>query len=289
MIIDVHTHIFSPEICDHREPYLSRDAWFGTLYADPRARMATAEDLIAVMEVDGVDRAVVGGFAWADQGLCRDHNDYLLDCIARYPDRLIGIAAVQPRAGAAAAEELRRCLEGGLRGLGELFPDGQGFSLEETDLLAPLVDLLQSAQVPLLTHTSEPVGHEYHGKGHTAPGHVVTLARRFPELRLICGHWGGGLPFYELMPEVAAALHNVFYDMAASPYLYRWSIVPLTIQMVGAHKILYGSDYPLIRPKNYIAHLSQLSLEEADRQAILGGNAAQLWGLELGQGDGETR
>jgi len=281
MIIDVHTHIFPPEIRDQREKYLPRDAWFGTLYTNPHARMASAEDLLTVMDLDGVDRAVIGGFAWADQGLCQAHNDYLLDCVARYPDRLIGIAAVQPRAGAAAARELRRCLEGGLRGLGELFPDGQGFTLDETDLLAPLVDILQAAQLPLLTHTSEPVGHDYHGKGHTEPGHVIALAECFPELRLICGHWGGGLPFYELMPEVAAALQNVSYDMAASPYLYRWRIVPVAIQMVGVHKILFGSDYPLIRPKNYIEHLRALSLEENECTAILGGNAARLWGIDL--------
>lgn len=276
MIVDVHTHIFPPEVRNRCEAYRARDRWFGTLYEDPRARIATVEDLIAVMDADGVDRAVAGGFAWADAGLCREHNDYLLDCIARYPGRLVGLAVVPPRAGPAAAE-LRRCLEGGLRGLGELFPDGQDFSLADTDLLAPLVDLLQAARAPFLTHTSEPVGHEYHGKGHTAPAQVVTLARRFPELRIICGHWGGGLPFYELMPEVAETLRNVCYDMAASPYLYRWRIVPLAIQMVGAAKILFGSDYPLIRPKNYIAHLRELPLAEADRAAILGGNAARWW------------
>jgi predicted TIM-barrel fold metal-dependent hydrolase len=282
MIVDVHTHIFPPEIRDGRAAYLPRDPWFNQLYTDPRARIATAEDLITVMDLDGVDRAIACGFAWSDLGLCREHNDYLLDCVARYPGRLIGLAAVQPRAGQEAARELRRCLEAGLRGLGELFPDGQGFSLEETDLFAPLVELLGAANAPLLTHTSEPVGHEYHGKGHTEPGHVITLAKRFPALRIICAHWGGGLPFYELMPEVAEALQNVYYDTAASPYLYRWRIFPLAAQMVGALKIMFGSDYPLIRPKNYLAHIRELPLGEAERQAILGGNAARLWSLESG-------
>lgn len=288
MIVDAHTHIFPPAICAGRQPYCARDDWFNQLYADPRARMATVEDLLAVMDNDGVDRAVACGFAWSDPGLCREHNDYLLDCAARYPDRIIGLAVVQPRAGRAAAQELRRCLEGGLRGLGELFPDGQGFSLEETDLLAPLAEVLQEFSRPLLTHTSEPVGHAYHGKGATLPRHVVTLAQRFPGLRIVCGHWGGGLPFYELMPEVAEALRNVCYDIAASPYLYRWRIVPLAVQMVGAHKILFGSDYPLIRPRNYIAHLRELPLSEQDRAAILGGNAARLWGSakDGGQGGG---
>jgi predicted TIM-barrel fold metal-dependent hydrolase len=277
MIIDAHTHIFPPQICSQREQYRTRDVWFCQLYADPRARTATAEDLVAIMDLDGVDRAVACGFAWADQGLCREHNDYLIDCVRRYPDRLIGMAAVQPRAGGEAARELERALAAGLRGLGELFPDGQGFSLAERDLLAPLAEVLQAHGAPLLTHASEPLGHEYQGKGHTVPQHVLALAQHFPGLRIVCGHWGGGLPFYELMPEVAQALQNVYYDTAASPYLYRWRIVPVVIQLVGAHKILFGSDYPLIRPRTYLMHLDQLPLKAADRQAILGENAARLW------------
>jgi len=282
MIVDTHTHVFPPEVCAQREPYRARDGWFSELYQDPRARMATAEDLLAAMDRDGVDRAVACGFAWSDQGLCREHNDYLIESVARYPDRLIGLAIVQPLAGREAACELDRALAAGLRGLGELMPDGQQFSLEDADLLAPLAGLLRERSLPLMTHTSEPVGHHYHGKGHTLPQHVITLARNFPGLPIICGHWGGGLPFYELMPEVARALQDVFYDTAASPYLYRWRIFPLAVQMVGAHKVLMGSDYPLIRPRTYLMHLAELPLADEDRAAILGGNAAALWRIGAG-------
>jgi len=277
MIVDAHTHIFPPDICTRRQECRSRDGWFADLYEDPRARMATAEDLVATMDLDGVDRAVACGFAWSDQGRCREHNDYLIESVARYPERLIGLAIVQPRAGREAERELERALDAGLRGLGELMPDGQGFSLEDADLLSPLAGILQERGWPLMTHSSEPVGHAYHGKGQTLPQHVITLAQSFPGLRVVCGHWGGGLPFYELMPEVAQALQNVFYDSAASPYLYRWRIFPLAVQMIGAHKILMGSDYPLIRPRSYLMHLAQLPLQEEDRAAILGGNAAALW------------
>lgn len=280
MIIDTHVHIFPPEICEERERYRACDDWFGELYQDPRARMATVEDLLEAMEVDGVDRAVVGGFAWRDQAICRLHNDYLLDCVARYPDRIVGLAMVQPRAGREARVELERALDGGLRGLGELMPDGQGYTLDDVDLLAPLAGLLQERGLPLMTHVSEPVGHHYHGKGETSPAQIVALAEHFPALPIICAHWGGGLPFYELMPEVAQVLSRVYYDSAASPYLYRWWIFPLVVQMVGAHKILLGSDYPLIRLRTYLRHLEQLPLEEEARRAILGGNAAALWRLE---------
>jgi hypothetical protein len=197
--------------------------------------------------------------------------------VRRFPGRIIGLAVVQPRAGREAARELERALDAGLRGLGEVMPDGQGFSLEDQALLRPLTGLLEERALPFLTHASEPVGHLYRGKGCTLPQQVVALAQHFPGLRIICGHWGGGLVFYELMPEVAQALRNVYYDTAASPYLYRWRIVPLAVEAVGAHKILMGSDFPLIRPRTYLMHLAQLPLEEEARAAILGGNAMGLW------------
>ena len=90
MIIDFHTHIFPPEIVENRGRYLGKDDWFGQLYSDPQARLVTAESLVAEMEAAGVDMAVTFGFAWADLGLCRAINDYILDAVAHYPEHLIG-------------------------------------------------------------------------------------------------------------------------------------------------------------------------------------------------------
>ena len=52
MLIDFHTHIFPPDVRDHRERYCVRDAWFNELYSNPRANIATAEDLVAVRVVE---------------------------------------------------------------------------------------------------------------------------------------------------------------------------------------------------------------------------------------------
>ena len=62
MIIDFHTHITAPEIIARRDDYLVRDAWFRDLYANPRARLSSAEDLVGAMDQGGVDQAIVFGF-----------------------------------------------------------------------------------------------------------------------------------------------------------------------------------------------------------------------------------
>src|SRR5262249_46901363 len=156
------------------------------------------------------------------------------------PDRLIGFAAIQPAAGEAAVREVERVARAGLRGVGELMPHGQGYRLDQTPLIAPIAEACVALGLPLQTHTSEPVGHVYPGQGEVTVQTVLHLATSFPELKLICGHWGGGLPFYELMPEVRAAATNVFYDTAASPYLYDARVYQAARVLVGAEKVLFG-------------------------------------------------
>ena len=105
------------------------------------------------------------------------------------------------------------------------------------------------------------------------------FASRHPDLDLIYAHWGGGLPFYELMPDVRKALAKVRYDCSASPYLYSPDVYRVVLDAVGREKILFGSDFPLISPERYMEEMAGLGLADEDRSAIMGGNAAVLLGL----------
>lgn len=277
MIVDLHTHIFPPELVRARERYLERDAWFGHLYASPKARMATAEDLLGAMDASGVDVAVTFGFGWADPGLCRLANDYVAEAVRSHAGRLVGFAVVNPRAPGVEAE-LARCADAGLSGVGELMPDGQGYTLGEVDLLAPLMEGARALGWPVLTHTTEPVGHTYPGKGRASLDDAVQLATRFPETVLVLAHWGGGLLFYELMPELRRALTNVYYDTAASSYLYDDAIFPLAAGLAGP-KVLFGSDYPLLNPGRLLARARASGLDGEALAGVLGKNAARLLGL----------
>ncbi len=278
MVIDFHTHIFPPDVIRGRESYLDREAWFAELYGRPEARMATVEDLIEEMDRSGVDMAVACGFAWNSLELCAYGNSYIADAAARFPERIIGFACVPPlRPGAAA--ELERCASLGLKGVGELMPDGQGFDLDDTAGLAPLASAAAAHGLPLLVHLSEPVGHSYPGKGTTTPGKGYRFVRAFPELKVVLAHWGGGLPFYELMPEVREAMANVYYDCAASPLLYDGGVFTVALRLLGPEKILFGSDFPLISPGRYRRELEGLELDGSAYDAIMGGNAARLLGV----------
>lgn len=280
MIIDFHTHITAPEIIARRDEYLVRDAWFRDLYANPNARLSSAEDLIQAMDAASVDRAVVFGFGWRDMDLCRRDNDYVMESIARHPERLIGFAIVNPATGLEAVREIERCVAGGLWGIGELMPDGQGYRLDDEKAMTPIVEVAMEHGLVLLTHCSEPVGHLYPGKGTVTPDEVIRFARLFPDATLVCAHWGGGTIFYELMPEVAQVMRNVYYDTAASPFLYQDDIFSLAARWAPG-KVLFATDYPLLPPLRLIQRMRAVRMPTVTLRRMLGGNAWRV--LRLGE------
>jgi uncharacterized protein len=280
MIIDFHTHILSPNIKKNRSKYADIDPCFAILYSKKDTKISTAEDLIASMDRDGIDTSVVLNIGWTTHDLCVETNDYILESIARYPGRLIGFCSVQPRSYDAALQEIERCAKAGAKGIGELRPDTQFFELSDSDLMSPFVKTLKNNDLILLLHTSEPVGHEYPGKGTVTPDTLYPFITQFQDLKLVCSHWGGGLPFYALMPEVKMALDNVYFDTAASPFLYHPQIYQQVSDLVGADRILFGTDFPLLSQNRLINEVMSIDIPEENRNLILSGNAHRLLELE---------
>ena len=81
MIIDFHTHIFPTYLQEHREELFPRDRTLATLYSSPKARMASAEELVATMDGASIDISVALGIGWNDLDLCRRANDYIIEAV----------------------------------------------------------------------------------------------------------------------------------------------------------------------------------------------------------------
>jgi predicted TIM-barrel fold metal-dependent hydrolase len=271
-LIDAHVHIMPPEIVRDRSALLQRDEWFRLLYADPRARLVDAEGLLAEMDACGVATAVVFGFPFADPGLCRMVNDYVAEAVNAHPGRLAGLACVSPERPGAVAEAAR-CLDAGFVGCGELVLR----SRELDGGWHELASFLAERGSRLLLHANEPVGHVYPGKGRFPLEVCAAYVAAHPDLTLVLGHMGGGILFYELMPEVRHAFANVYYDTAAVPYLYDARLYTTAVLCAGPEKIIFGSDYPLLSPSRYFDQMKELSPEA--RAAVLGNNARKVFGL----------
>ncbi len=281
-IIDAHTHLFPPSVIDGRERYLKSDSWFSELYGHPKAVMVSPDQLIESMDEAGIDRSVVCGWPWRDSGLCREHNAYLADISHGSAGRIEWLGVVVP-ASTDAPREARACFERGAVGLGELNADAQGFAWDEPEGLAAIVDVCLAAKRPVLAHCSEPVGHRYPGKGFGTPDRLLPFFEWFPSLTVIAAHWGGGLPFYELMPEVRAVTQNVAYDSAATTYLYDHAIFSHAVSLVGQERVVFGSDYPILRQDRLTRRVARQIEDDGTLDMIYAANADRIYGLREGQ------
>ena len=276
MIIDFHTHLFPESICSGRECCCDSEPAFEMLYRSPKSRMVSAPELLAAMDANGVDQSVIFGFPWQNPELFKMHNDCIIEAVQRHPDRLIGLGCFDP-GSSKAPQEAERCLAGGLAGIGELAFYRSGIDDDALDRLAPVMDICRDRGRPVLIHTNEPVGHVYPGKTPNTLAQIYRMVKRFTANSIVLAHWGGGLFFFNLLKkEVKDRLKNVYFDTAASPFLYDPEIYRIAIQLVGAEKILFGSDYPLLAPVRYFKELEAANLTDAEREQICGLNAARL-------------
>jgi predicted TIM-barrel fold metal-dependent hydrolase len=280
MIIDCHTHIFPDEVRKDRQAYCKRDKGFSSIYGDSKARIAGVEDLIASMNEYGIERSVICGFPWNNQDLCSLHNRYLIESASRYPHRLIVFVILLFSDPGWSEKELKVCLGDGAKGVGEIAFYGQEMTPQDIRAVKPILTKMGEKGIPLLLHVNETIGHSYPGKGRTPLERFYDLVLSFPNLRIVLAHWGGGLPFYELMPEVAKAMANVYYDTAASPYLYSKRIYAVVSEIVGVKKILFGTDFPLLSPQKYFRELEDSGLSKDDQRKILGLNLTNLLALD---------
>jgi len=290
MIIDAHVHYTPPQLRAHLDEFIRVEPYWGLMMGGPNniQGWVSAERMIEDMDRAEVDKVLLMGEYRRQHEGCVARNDEALAIARRYGNRVLPFAMLQPKAGQLALDELARCVDAGMVGVGELGPYGQGYRLDDADFLR-VVEACIDYDMPINLHVNEEVGHYYGGKAATPLLHIYQLAERYPELKLILSHWGGGLLFYELMAEVEKVLRNVWYDTAASPLLYPTErIFRAALTAVDHRKLLYGSDYPLrVYPRvqkepdfgSFLAEIEALGLPPGQRGDLLGCNAERLLGL----------
>jgi aminocarboxymuconate-semialdehyde decarboxylase len=279
-----------------------------------RPRFIDPEVRIADMDAMGVDIQAIAVappqyYYWADSTLGAElaatHNDHIASIVERYPDRFRGLATLPMQDVDAALAEMRRAVDLGFRGI-EIGTNVGGSDLDDERFLP----LFQEACERSMLIVAHPHGFS-HGERLTDHYLINTVGmpldstvflshlifggvlERFPELRLCVVHGGGYLPFYparfdhayRVRPELAAAiprppseyLHRLYFDtMVFDP-----SLLAILIQRYGPGRVLLGTDYPFdmgeTDPLGLIDSVD--GLDDAERAAISGGNAAELLGI----------
>jgi uncharacterized protein len=279
MIIDFHTHIFPRYFRGERQRFFPEERGFETLYRSPKAKLAGMESLVKDMNEEKVKKSVIVGFPWEKEDHFRRHNDYIMEAVQKHPDRLIGFCSFSPRAPLC-WKEAERCLDAGLSGVGELAFYQSPFDDRDIETMKELMGVCAQFDAPVMLHTNEPVGHKYPGKTPMSLAQLYRLIEAYPSNKIVLAHWGGGLFFYALMKkEVKEVLGNVWFDTAATPYLYSPEIYKIAGEIVGFERILFGSDYPLLKPGRYFEEMASVKLPDRAVRQICKGTAVDLLGL----------
>ncbi len=276
MIVDAHAIVLPERVRrDYRKLKAVEPRAFAFVFNHPEVEpvlpMASQEGLLRSMEQAGIDQSVIMSFGWRQQELCQECNDYVKACAASEPSRLIPFAVVQPKAGQAAVDELRRRLEeDGFQGL-KLTPHFQGITTDDPSVY-PLIEVLIKHKAPLLVH----VDHPFQGPDRDLPYHVLALARRYPEAKIIAAHLGGLLCLYNLWGPVRAQMENLYFDTAVSATM---EMVEFATRVNPAHKIIFGTDFPFNHCHSQgvvLDGLNALAIDPAVKRRILGENLLAL-------------
>ena len=266
MIIDSHTHIFPTDILNNRESYMD-DPGFKLIYSSKKSVIIDHTGLLDYISANKLYGAAAMSFPWIDEKLCLYHNEYMASIIGDndniFPFGMIPVWGT--KSVKSYAEDIKKH---GLSGIGELAFYSDGMNDINKKFLHEVLEASAEFSLPVCLHLNEPVGHHYPGKYEPALLQVYELIKAVPEAVVILSHWGGGLFFYELMPEVSESLRNVFYDTAATPYIYDARIYETALKIIKAEKILFGSDYPLLGVDRYKNSIEEKVQSIDDRKKI---------------------
>jgi predicted TIM-barrel fold metal-dependent hydrolase len=208
--------------------------------------------------------ALLAGNEWVCSA-CREHPQ-LLPFVCAHPAVMSGVETVEHVASLDPAGVK-------LHTIGQrVDPDDPG--------LRPLFGHCSDRGLPVIAHC----GPDRHGREFATPAAFAPVLERFPRLPLVLAHLGGGL--WRDVAALSAAHPSVRFDLSE---IISWtgsergpSVDELAalVRAIGPERVLFGSDFPWYDPADVVARVRALpGLTDAERELVLGGNAAALLGL----------
>ena len=274
--IDVHVHL-EPELQNPIDAAAKQ--YFGDSGA-PRDRGGLAEYYRSrkiAFVIFSVDERLTGK--------PKVSNDEVVRFAAENSDIAIPFVSIDPKRGAEGVEEARKLVvAGAVRGL-KLHPPVQEFFPNDR-IAYPLYELFAEARLPVIFHT----GHSGIGTGLPGGGGVRLkygnplpiddVAVDFPTMPIIMAH--PSFPWQD--EEISICLHkpNVYIDLSGwSPKYFSPTLIQYANTLLK-HKVLFGSDYPLITPDRWMNDFEKIGIRDEVRPLIMKENGVKLLGLRGG-------
>ncbi len=211
-------------------------------------------------------------------------NEEILQAANDNPDVLIPFASVHPARGAMGVKEAKRLIEEGVRGF-KFHPNVQDFFPNDR-MAYPLYEVIAEAGLTALFHT----GHSGMGSGmrggggihlkYSNPMYVDDMAVDFPDMSIILAH--PSFPWQDEALSVCLHKPSVYIDLSGwSPKYFPPNLVQYANTLLK-EKVLFGSDYPVIKPERWLSDFEEINIRDEVRPLILKENAVKLFSLDGG-------
>ncbi len=277
-MIDFHVHPWTKDFMLKNEPIMQATKFFGV-----DSFPGSIKDLIRGMDEAGVEKSVILGqdTSHTKSPFFKNYtikNEQLKKLSDSYPDRFVPFAGVDPNEGAGALVKLRAAIEDmGFKGL-KLHPSANSVYIND-ERVYMLCEYCQDKGIPVLFHTGTT------GLGnceikYSKPEYVDELAIQFPELKIIMAHFGW--PWHEVAMAVALRHKNVYLDISGWKPKYIPDSVIRYMNGPLADKFLFGTDYPMIRQKEWKMDFEKslkLKLKDEVIEKLLDSNARRVLGI----------
>ena len=276
--IDIHTH--AERSCRHElDPIQAEFEAAASLYFKTEGERPTIAQTVERYRALSIGFVMFTVDSEAGTGIRRITNEEIAEAALANSDIMIAFASIDPHKGKAGAIEARRLIaDYGVKGF-KFHPPMQQFNPYDP-IAWPIYEVIAEHKLPTIFHT----GHSGMGSGMRGGGGirlkygqpilVDDVAVDFPDMNIILAHpsW----PWTDEALSMAMHKPNVFIDLSGwSPKYFPPQIARYANSQLG-HKMLFGSDFPLIAPEKWIKAYDEAGFRPELRDAILKGNAARL-------------
>lgn len=280
--IDMHTHATLSTRNPPDEVAIAMDAAMDAYFKQPLPR-PTIDATAAYYREHKMLAVIFPVDTERETGQARISNEEVAEDAARHPDALIPFASVDPMRGKMGAREVRRLVNSyGVQGF-KFHPSAQGFYPNDRAAYA-VYEAIAEAGVPAIFHSGQTgVGAGLPGGGgirlkYSDPMFLDDVAVDFPSLPIVIAH--PSFPWQDNALAVATHKPNVYIDLSGwSPRYFPPQLVKYANTLLK-HKILFGSDYPVITPERWLKDFEALDIRPEVRPLILKHNAVRLLGLD---------
>ena len=256
-IIDCHTHIFPPIIAAKAVKST------GDFYGIPMSGEGTVDALLRQAREVGIRKSLVLVVS-LDAAHVRRINDFLIWNVNAHPDELMGFATLHPDMENPEAE-VERVLKAGMKGI-KLHPDMQRFSLAEAR--ADRLIAACAGVCPMMFHTGDC---RY---ANSNPSLIPPILKKYPNLQLICAHYGGYSEWDDAVRLLADT--NVYVDTSSTSFKLPPERIKELILRFGEDRVLFGTDFPMWTARKEIDLLLSLGLPDGMLRKIFSENFQRL-------------